>query len=265
MTTEQATVTELVVALADSASAEREIGWAAALAATLHVPVHLVHVLDPALGRDPLDRAVAMADDLLSIVASDVRLQGTNVTHEVIPGLIDEELPRIAGQRPGSLLLLATDESGRLRRAMGGDWGGLLRRLSTPFILLPPAVISPRPIATAVVGMDGSDLSVRIAVIAEELAARLRVGVVIVEATEPGSTPGPEFLEVAPDVSPTHVRVRGRAGQTIAGVARARDAGLIVVGSHGKGQMTRLLLGSTSEWLARHADRPVLIIPAPRG
>lgn len=265
MTTEQTAVTELVAALADPASAEREVGWAAAIAAALHVPVHLVHVLDPALGRDALDRAVAMADDLLAIVASDGRLQGTGVTHEVIPGLIDEELPRVAVQRPGALLLLATDESGPLRRAVGGDWGGLLRRLVTPFILLPPAVIPPRPIAAAVVGMDGSDLSVRIATIAQELAGRLGVQLVVVEAVEPGSTPGPEFLEVVPAVSPAHVRVRGRAGQAIASVARARDAGLIVVGSHGKGQMTRLLLGSTSEWLARHADRPVLIVPGARG
>jgi len=261
MTSDQPTVTELLVALADPAAADREVGWAAALAAALRVPVHLVHVLDPALARDPVERAMAMADDLLAIVATDGRWAGSAPTHEVVSGLIDEELPLVAAQRPGSMLLLATDDSGRLRRAMGGDWGALLRRLTMPFILLPPEVVAPRAISTAVVGVDGSALSVRIAAIAEEFAARLSLGVVRVEAVEPGSTPGPEFLAVEPEVGGTHVRVRGGAGQTIASVARARDGGLIVVGSHGKGQMTRLLLGSTSEWLARHADRPVLIVP----
>lgn len=261
MTAEQGSVTELLVALADPGSADREIGWAAAMAVALRVPVHLVHVLDPARGRDPLDRAVAMADDLLSIAATDVRWQDTTVTRQVVPGLIDEELPRLAGERPGSMLLLATDDSGRLRRAVGGDWGALLRRLTMPFILLPPEVLPPRAVSAAVVGVDGSDLSVRIAALADEFAARLSLGVILVEAVEPAATPGPEFLEVEPEVAEAHVRVRGRAGPTIASVARARDAGLIVVGSHGKGQMTRLLLGSTSEWLARNADRPVLIVP----
>lgn len=69
MTSEQPTVTELLVALADPASADREVGWAAAMARTLRVPVHLIHVLDPARGRDPVERAIAMADDLLAIAA----------------------------------------------------------------------------------------------------------------------------------------------------------------------------------------------------
>lgn len=261
MTSAHTTVTELLVALADPASVDREVGWAAAMASALRVPVHLVNVLDPARGRDPVEQALVMAEDLLAIAATDGRWAGASVTSEVVTGLIDEELPRLAAQRPGAILLLATDDSGRLRRAMGGDWGALLRRLTAPFILLPPDVIAPQAISTAVVGVDGSDLSVRIGAIADEFASRLSLQVVRVEAIEPASMPGPEFLEVEPQLGAANVRVRGRAGQTIASVARARGAGLIVVGSHGKGQMTRLLLGSTSEWLARNADRPVLIVP----
>lgn len=44
--------------------------------------------------------------------------------------------------------------------------------------------------------------------------------------------------------------------------AQHQDAQLIVAGSHGHGGMHHLLLGSISEALIRHADRPVLIIPA---
>ena len=125
MTSEQPTVTELLVALTDPASADREVGWAAALAAALRVPVHLVHVLDPALGRDPVEQAMAMADDLLSIVATDGRWADGAATHEVVSGLIDEELPRVAARRSGAMLLLATDDPGRralfLRRSPGAD------------------------------------------------------------------------------------------------------------------------------------------------
>jgi len=265
MTAEQAPrVNELVVVVADPGAAERELGWGAALAGALRVPVHLVHVMDPAQARDPLDYGLAVAHDLLAIAATDRRWAGRVVTFEAIPGLLDEELPRVASSRPGAILLLATEESSQLGWLRVGDWGALLRRLTTPFVLLPPGVIPPRTISTAVVGLDGSDHAQRVSAMAAEFATRLELAAVVVEAIEPGTTHGPEFLATVAEISETHVRARGRAGQTIAAVARARDAGLIVVGSHGYGQMTRLLLGSTSEWLARNSDRPVLIVPAPR-
>lgn len=41
---------------------------------------------------------------------------------------------------------------------------------------------------------------------------------------------------------------------------RSRDAATLVVGSHGRGAIERLLLGSTSAWLARHAHCPLLVV-----
>jgi nucleotide-binding universal stress UspA family protein len=38
------------------------------------------------------------------------------------------------------------------------------------------------------------------------------------------------------------------------------DASLVVVGARGVGTLQRLLLGSVSESVLRHADRPVLIV-----
>ena len=44
----------------------------------------------------------------------------------------------------------------------------------------------------------------------------------------------------------------------------AKDAQLVVVGSHGKGLVKRLLLGSVSRQVLHDADRPVVIVDIPR-
>jgi nucleotide-binding universal stress UspA family protein len=43
------------------------------------------------------------------------------------------------------------------------------------------------------------------------------------------------------------------------------DADVIVAGSRGYGEVKALLLGSTSQALAHHSRRPLLIVPAPAG
>lgn len=45
--------------------------------------------------------------------------------------------------------------------------------------------------------------------------------------------------------------------------ARAGEASLVVMGSHGRGFISELFLGSVSNNVARHAEAPVLLIPMP--
>ncbi len=52
----------------------------------------------------------------------------------------------------------------------------------------------------------------------------------------------------------------GQPADEITKVAKESKADLIVVGAHGKSQLTRMLLGSTSETVARHAPCSVLIV-----
>ena len=54
--------------------------------------------------------------------------------------------------------------------------------------------------------------------------------------------------------------VPGGAGQALCHVAEVRDADEIVLGSRGQGRVGSLL-GSVSEDVLRHADRPVVVIP----
>jgi nucleotide-binding universal stress UspA family protein len=53
---------------------------------------------------------------------------------------------------------------------------------------------------------------------------------------------------------------RGEAGDAVVALARRREADLIVVGTHERGFLDRLLHGSVSEGVSRHAPCDVLIV-----
>jgi len=52
----------------------------------------------------------------------------------------------------------------------------------------------------------------------------------------------------------------GKASTEIVKVAREWAADMIVIGSHGRGGVTRLLVGSVAEAVVRHAPCPVLVV-----
>ena len=57
---------------------------------------------------------------------------------------------------------------------------------------------------------------------------------------------------------------KGDVRETIVDAAEKWPADLIVVGSHGRGGLRRLLLGSVAEFVARHAPCSVLIARSPK-
>jgi nucleotide-binding universal stress UspA family protein len=54
----------------------------------------------------------------------------------------------------------------------------------------------------------------------------------------------------------------GEPAETIVAASEAEAIDIIVVGSHGRGRLARLLLGSTSGQVAEDAPRPVIVVPA---
>ena len=56
---------------------------------------------------------------------------------------------------------------------------------------------------------------------------------------------------------------RGKPAVKIVEGAKSWPADLIVIGSHGRGGLQRLLLGSVAESVVRHAHCPVLVVRAP--
>ena len=56
----------------------------------------------------------------------------------------------------------------------------------------------------------------------------------------------------------------GEPAAEIVRVAEERGAGLIVISSHGRTGLGRILFGSTAESVVRHARCPVLVVKPPR-
>ena len=61
------------------------------------------------------------------------------------------------------------------------------------------------------------------------------------------------------NVQEAHLR-RGRKDQEIVRLAEEMGAGLIVIGSRGRGGVRRSLMGSVSDSVVRHAQCPVLVV-----
>lgn len=62
------------------------------------------------------------------------------------------------------------------------------------------------------------------------------------------------------DVEFQHIIREGHRGQMIVDVAREQEVDLIVVGARGRSTVRRLLLGSTSDFVATHAGCSVLVV-----
>ncbi|MEU7033507.1 universal stress protein [Streptomyces sp. NPDC046237] len=133
------------------------------------------------------------------------------------------------------------------------------------------------------VGVDGSRASLAAVEAAAHEAAMRGVGLRVVHAFvwpathaprgSPLGPPGGTLREdaealtagaverarsAAPDLDVTSAITTGETG--VALVAQSRTAQLIVVGGHGAGAVPSSLLGSTAEYLAGHAECPVMVV-----
>jgi nucleotide-binding universal stress UspA family protein len=134
---------------------------------------------------------------------------------------------------------------------------------------------------TMLLAVDGSPHAERAAELARRLAGENGDSVVVLhvtevmpirggvdvdldqdrEATEAADRYGRELELAGVPVKVELVRaLAGRVAQIIVESARAHEAGVIVMGSHGRGDLVALLLGSVAHKVVHLADRPVLIV-----
>jgi nucleotide-binding universal stress UspA family protein len=52
----------------------------------------------------------------------------------------------------------------------------------------------------------------------------------------------------------------GEPGPSIVDAATSEKVDMVIVGSHGRGAVGRILIGSVSEYVVRHAACPVLVV-----
>lgn len=138
------------------------------------------------------------------------------------------------------------------------------------------------PIRTIVCPTDFSDRAAPALELATALARDYTADLVLVHVTPPPvqpvaggvliGMPGDGSAEAAhldavrvadPRVTVRRRTVVGHPATEIVRLAREETADLIVMGTHGRGGLARVLVGSVAEEVMRHAPCPVLTVRAP--
>ena len=262
---------------------------AEALGARAYV-VHAYHLPDPLLYPYPematFDPAVLEAaqqsvqrrlEDQVSRLAG-----GATVECRTVPAPADASLIDTAEEVDADLIVVGATERGAVSRVILGTTAGrVLRASPRPVMVIrdPEAA----PIRRVLMTTDLSELSGRVYRRALGMVEALAVGEVelrtLLVVGDDLATPPPArmsvlkgiaeselrpFLQrVAPAASGTDGKVRlGDAAGEIAAEAKEWSADLVVVGSHGRGGISRFLIGSVAEAVVRHSPCDVLVIPA---
>lgn len=294
----------VLVPLDGSEVAEQALAVGASLARRAGVPIHLVSVQEPVpaavvaeIGeyRGDLERESReeLSRYLSRIVDATRETQGLAVHSEVIDGPAADALADYVARHGIGLVVMTTHaRRGVARWWLGSVADALLRRLSTPVLLLHPSELpQPTRFRRFVVALDGTIedpvLEPTLALGAleqqpEYILLRVAEPPIPVLSTLAASPPvlgrphaepsvedrAREYLEL----TTCRLRARGHdvtwrvvvsrdVAEQIASLARTAGADCIAVGTHGARGVERLVLGSVAEKIVREAELPVLVGP----
>lgn len=287
------TYSGVIAAVDGSPSSKVATDWAARQAARHHVPLTLVHVApepeidmwpDPSFlggfwdwrmkhGHQILDDARAVADSAIDPL-NPVVVEQRPMIGAVIPTLVDLS-------KDATMLVVGCRGLGAVkRRLLGSISSGLVHHARCPVAVIhdeDPLMDHPAQ-APVVVGIDGSPASELATAIAFDEASMRRVGLVAIHSwandemytwagldwaaqCARGERAMAEQLagwqECYPDVEVERQLVFGDAAEQL--VAASESAQLTVVGSHGRGGFTGMLLGSVSSAVVQAARMPVIV------
>ena len=127
---------------------------------------------------------------------------------------------------------------------------------------------------------DGSPASESASEQAIDLATQVEARLLVVSVLGGSSRPSEAQPEVAPDsrasltskaqgivarakaagVDASFLVWEGEPGEAIVAAADAETADIIVVGSHGRSGVSRVFMGSVSDFVVRHAHCPVMVV-----
>lgn len=281
----------IVVGIDGSDSAQQAVRWAVREAAARKAPLRLVHACVVISQYTPVTLPKSVSDVLADEGREWLRA-ASRIASEVAPGI---EVSGILEHGDPATALVEESAKAQLvvlgSRGLGGFTGLVVGSVATKVVqrgASPVVVIrgeeTGRTGKSVVVGVDGSPASEAAIAFAYEEAARLRAPLVAVHAWSdmlsasafalvPHAFDWPEIqaaeLEVLgerlagwqekyPDVHVDRIVIQDRPAHSL--IEQARDAQLVVVGSRGRGGLTGLLLGSTSQALLHHSPCPVAVV-----
>jgi len=184
-----------------------------------------------------------------------------------------QEFVRVADEQHADVIVIGRRHRSDLARLMVGDSTAKVIGLAHCSVLVVPRDTQ-MPKHGILVATDGSRLGDAAAYSAVRLVSQCTLPLTVVTVLHPddaseGAAEAQTVLdrvtaaaaEAGVQVSGVHAAGR-RADEVIVQTAKQRNADMIVVGSHGRTGLSRLLMGSVSERVIGSAQCPVLVIKA---
>jgi nucleotide-binding universal stress UspA family protein len=186
--------------------------------------------------------------------------------YSVLHGQSIMEIEQFAGNNGSDAVVIGTHgRSGLSRAALGSVAEGVLRHMPIPVVCVHENdLMRTGPIAVAFDDSPAARAALDLAIAA---ATARGMSLLIVHArtndralTAPPSLDAAVARAAARGVSASPVTVDGAAGDAILRAADAHDCCMIVTGTHGRGPLAQLVLGSVAVALVERAHVPVITV-----
>lgn len=280
----------IVVGVDDSAESIRALIIAWTIAEAAHAPLVVVHAVPDLWLATGLNETPVVMPEVQRTLTQGARQRIERLIQEVIPRAATTSLQVLTGpaafaiaevarKRRAELVVLGGRHHGTLARGLGRSTAHyLVRTIDVPVLVVGAGTA---PFTRVLAAVDLSSAAIPTLKAAERLAKLLSGRLRIVHVVEPlrllylpvdaldqvaFERRAREDFETLTASLPALVRedeiIRtGEAVETIVEETLAWKADLVVVGSHGKGWVDRLLVGSTTERLLNILPTSVLVVP----
>lgn len=220
---------------------------------------------DSAAFAESIDEATSAC----SAATTRARAAGVEATASVTSGLPAGQIVSVARAAGVDAIVMATQgRRGFERLMLGSTAADVLRLSSIPTIVVPASWDATRAsmrgvLLVALDDSEPSDAAFEFALQYAEPATRLVLCNVVAEYGWPDRERFERLAERARarGFAAEAVLVDGAAAGKIVSTARERHAEAIVIGTHGRRGVHRLLLGSVAEAVIRAAEIPVIVVP----
>jgi nucleotide-binding universal stress UspA family protein len=294
----------ILVGLDGSPLAESILAYVNALAKGIGADVSLLHVVHvsvdmprdaPSRLQPMIQQAETHAHDYLRRVVQQLTNAGITVRSGVTVGDAAVEIVRYAEQEEMDLIALATHGRSGLQRWLYGSVAEkVLHTTHTPLLLVRPTeepTAAPPALTHVVVPLDGSPLAESAVPVAEALATRCGVPLVLLRVVElvslsfvdPAGMAGVNYqalldsMQEAADayVSQLMRTLRGKGLQVqtvtpmglpannIVSFTHEHPGSLVVMATHGRTGLASVALGSVARRVVQHGNTPTLLIRPP--